>query len=246
MAVTRRNRLGRRPTRVVKRKPWRSTRRRMRMSRPLSRKPHLFRRMCVPVTLTNTPSQGGWNIDATTGTMPFTFGTVGSDSNGTYTIPFSAQFLLSYVQGSTEFTNLFDRYRICKVVVKIINLSNSATVNGQGLLPTIMTSMDYDDSAVPSASTLQSFMQRGDVKETRLSGTKTIVLRPRPAMSLYQGAFTGYAIPGKAPYINSANPDVPHYGFKGFLRNVNLNPNTTSQTAFRFDTYVYFACKDLM
>jgi len=47
-----------------------------------------------------------------------------------------------------------------------------------------------------------------------------MTISPRPALAAYQGAFTGYTVPDKPMWCDSANPGVQHYGYKYAVENM--------------------------
>lgn len=120
-----------------------------------------------------------------------------------------------------EFVNLFDEYCIKKVDVMVLpsfsSANPSAAVNSW--LPWIVHAADYDDTSNTTATTL---MQYEGAKYTQLIGGLTKasapILRtvyPRAPMAVIKstGVTTGQS-PQKDTWINTANPNVQHFGFK--------------------------------
>lgn len=171
-------------------------------------------------------------------------GTAGLDTGGGYNFGAGMAFVLSNTVNSTELQALYDRYKINGVKVKIVPLSNTATIGSTQLIPTVMYSVETDDIAIPTALELQ---QKFNMKERRLDKPISIYVRPKPADLIYNTAASniGNAVPGsRNQYINMTYPDARHYGLKLFFRNVNLNTTASTATAFRIETTYFISCRD--
>lgn len=125
-------------------------------------------------------------------------------------------FRLSDLIQATEFTRLFDSYRINAVKVTMAPLTNSAlTANPSYKL---MTAIDLDDNATP---TVNQMLQRSNVKiKTVTAGGNnpqvfSTFLRPRYLTQLYEtGASTGYGQGSRKQWLDTLDPTIPHYGLK--------------------------------
>lgn len=119
-------------------------------------------------------------------------------------------FKLSDLPNYTEFTSLFDEYKISCIVLKFTPLyptNLSATDYGQ-----IYTMIDKDDNAtlsVVQAQQYQNIKVRGGLKG------KTIVIRPKIKGLIYNnsGVTTGQSSLINE-WIDVAYPDVTHYCLK--------------------------------
>lgn len=149
--------------------------------------------------------------------------TVAAGSTG---VAFTKTFTFDELAGYTEFTSLFDQYKIVKVecMYKLhtnptitLATDNAVLTAAQNLTyPTIYLINDYDDS---SAETLAQLKQRERLRRFVLSPNRIIkwTVRPTILAQLYRTvATTGYA-PKRYQWIDVANTDVPHYGVKGFV-----------------------------
>lgn len=237
-------------------------RRRMRSRRPMkkgrkfgkkrwARKPrasttYLFKRQAPGFEITNTSTIGVAQVTDTNqmGIQTPVFETSLSGGGAPYRFGAVSYFKLSNVLQSSDLTALYDRYKITGIKFKIIPLSNVASVNGQGLIPTMVYHTDYDDALTPTSDT--DVRVKAGAKEVRLDRPRTIFIKPKIADAILgASAGTAYSVPKKAPYINMAYPDVPHYGLKMYFRDVNLSASGSSiNTCFRFETTYYVACKD--
>lgn len=230
-----------RPRKNPKAKPsYRSMYRKSGISRSISNRPHLFKRIGFRTlvysnntsTLTTTNNDNGFSI-----------GTPFSDSvTGTFGVGFSHSFKLSQMVNSSEFTSLFDKYKICKIVWTLMFQVNQAPLNGNSVLPIIHMCADDDDVTVPTA--LGEIQQRQNCKRRVLGNTVMLkyTFRPKIAASVYNTALSsGYAV--KSGYINTDYPDVPHYGIKGIINNLWLTTN--NNVAFTIEPTYYLALKEV-
>lgn len=235
--------------RVQKRKRtvWGKKRSPMRRKNPT----HFFKRCAASYTISNTSAtQGGLNVSDTAqlGVSSTTFEPGVYGGGGLYNFGAVGYFKLDNVLEKTDLTSLYDRYKINGIKWKIIPCSNMASVNGQGLVPSFVYHVDYDDDNTPTTDA--SVRVKAGAKELRLDRTRSIYFKPKVAQmlagsSINPGATTGYSVPQAAPWINSTYSGVPHYGLKMFFRNVNLMPGSGNiNTQFRIETTYYLACKD--
>jgi hypothetical protein len=118
-------------------------------------------------------------------------------------------FSLGSLPDLTEFTALFDTYRIMRIKVAFYPLfvDTSATV----AYPPIITAIDYDDNNTLAFAVLQEY----DTALVSNSGTYfDRVFTPRIALAAYSGTFTSYSQPKAGTWIDCASPNVTHYGIK--------------------------------
>jgi hypothetical protein len=126
----------------------------------------------------------------------------------------SIQFTLDSLPGYTDFTALFDQYRIRHVRIQCSPLAapfgQSTTATSY---PTVYTVIDYDDASVPTSVTqLQQF---DTLMVTPNAQSLERHIAPRPALAAYSGSvFTAFASSPNTMWIDSNNVTVPYYGFK--------------------------------
>lgn len=141
----------------------------------------------------------------------------------------------------TEFTNLYDCYRILGVKVNFIprhidtNTPSYASGNGSALL---WYSIDTNDGAVPSS--LQTLAEYNTSKCRYMYKPFSIFLTPKSVNQVYESAITNaYEAKGKR-WIDTGDPDVPHYGIK-----LGVPASTASTGFFKMDVTVtyYIQCK---
>jgi len=125
----------------------------------------------------------------------------------------SLAFNLSDIPAYSNWTALFDQYRI-EEVEAIFRPFNSTVANGR-----IITAIDYDNQP-----TVTSFNQV-EKYQTAVTADSTQTIRrrfkPRTAVPIYNSLSTvGYQMGPINNWIDSAYPDVPHFGLVYALENV--------------------------
>jgi hypothetical protein len=123
-------------------------------------------------------------------------------------------FTLGDLDSTSEFTGLFDQYRIECVAFRLIPMQNAIglTTNSTTTCVTPYVVVDYDDTnALTSAGQARSFESCIIVPPGRECVRQ---FQPRVAVGAYGGAtFTGYANV-TPPWIDAASTTVQHYGIK--------------------------------
>lgn len=122
-------------------------------------------------------------------------------------------FALSNLPTFTDFTNLYDMYRINKIVYKIIPKYSQANLSG-GLnanLQQIHSAIDYDDTVAPvSISDLTQYQTH---RMTRGNGIHTRVLVPKVNLSINNFADA----PKAKQWIDCDDSTVLHRGLKLYI-----------------------------
>lgn len=118
-------------------------------------------------------------------------------------------FQLSDLPNYTEFTLLYDEYRIDKVVMTVIpDTQQTLTTAGQGNC-VMWSVLDYDDATALTVLALQQY-ETCKTHNSIKPFTRTVV--PRWAKAVYSGAFTSFS--SGSGWIDSASAGVQHYGIK--------------------------------
>jgi hypothetical protein len=134
--------------------------------------------------------------------LSYVAGTISSAATGT-----SGGFIitLNSFPTSSQFTSLFDRYRI--MTAKAI-FDPVTSLPASGNLPGLQTVIDYDDASVST-----NLLDR-DTAMTVPCGTYfERNWTPHVATSLYTGSFTGFGNLAHL-WIDAASPSVQHYALK--------------------------------
>lgn len=132
-------------------------------------------------------------------------------------------FRLIDVPGSSEFTSLFDQYRIDKVRVRFMPRANSAEVGTNQGMVKLFTAIDYDD--ISPAASIQDLLQYQNCRFQPTTRMSSRTLKPKHAVEVYQSAVsTGYGM--RTGWLDVANPSVQHYGIKWALQQLPAGAQT--------------------
>lgn len=126
-------------------------------------------------------------------------------------------FSLDQLPAYTDFTQLYDLYKINKVRVQFIPKMSSAVLADSAQMPVVHTIIDSNDSSNP---TFIEMMQNEDLKTTRGTVLHTRYFTPKCQLKLYESLATdGYAAARRNPFISTNDPSVPHYALKWVIEN---------------------------
>lgn len=130
----------------------------------------------------------------------------------------TAAITLNGLPGYTDFTSLYDQYRITAWTMyfafdrNMAPISNTAGLFDQGM-PLITIVKDYDDATALTSE--DQYSQYDPVIRRRLGeGIISVSIAPRAATALYSGAFTSYGIGSRGLWVDAASPGVQYYGIK--------------------------------
>lgn len=138
-----------------------------------------------------------------TQTSPVAGSTAGVDYSNAY------QFALSSFPNSTEYTALYEEYRI--VQIKVQFTATSPTNAGSPLL----TAIDYDDANAPILGTL---LQYQTLQTTPAGLSCTRIFTPKVALAAFaSGVFASSAL-RSMQWIDNNSPGVAHYGLKAYIQ----------------------------
>jgi hypothetical protein len=123
------------------------------------------------------------------------------------------------IPNSSEFTALFDQYRIKKVKVEMYASNNTSGTGGiVASLSTIYVSTnDYADTTVPP--NLATLLQREDLRVFRTNDPFSFSFVPKPISSVMDaaGTFAGSAQIAGPVWLSCADTNVEHTGFKFWI-----------------------------
>lgn len=139
---------------------------------------------------------------------------------------------------NSEFSNLFDYYKLHSVDFFIIPMFNSSDVTAStGYLPTMYWFYDTNDNGTP---TLQEMVQRQNVKSRRMDKPFRIRLYPFLQGTVYNTAITSAYVRTRPRWINMTNLATPHYGIKYAIKGQSSDAMSI-QVKVRWN----FWCKDV-
>lgn len=146
-------------------------------------------------------------------------------------------FKLDDIPGLSDFTSLFDYYRISGVKLRFTTyLDPNSQAAGNAYFPKLYTAIDMDDDAAPLSS--DDLRQRTNCKIRWLAPNRSygIFLRPKYLKNVYiSGVSTGYEI-GKQTWLDLSNTNIPHYGLKYVVEN--LNPDLSQAVQVEATYYI--------
>lgn len=129
------------------------------------------------------------------------------------------QFSLASVPNYTEFTNLYDNYKITGVAVELRptftggELNNIANSANNVAIPDIRTVVDYDDANV--IATENELLQYQNIKWTRGNRIHRRYFKPKPAVPIYKDALSfGYSPAYSPRWYDTAYATVPFNALK--------------------------------
>lgn len=136
------------------------------------------------------------------------------------------KFALSDLPSSSDFTSLFDQYRIVQVILEFVPVTQAFGPSTTATdLPSVHTVIDYDDDTAPATiNTLRQFSTHQIVANQSYFKR---VLTPRCLNVTYQGVTAAYALAPVGQWNDSNNPGIYYYGVK-----VGTSPVTTVSGSF--------------
>jgi len=173
--------------------------------------------------------------------------------NGVTDARMGLRFSFADMQNASEFTALYDQYKIKAILItiKMINNPDSAAVvgdnqvtNGNNYYPTLWYCIDQDDGDAPSIADLR---QMSRTKHVVLQPNRElkIMIRPKVLSSLFAGLSSGYGL--ASPWVDMARTDVVHYGLRTAFDFEGLATPDANKGSwkFRINTKYFFQCKNV-
>lgn len=129
-------------------------------------------------------------------------------------------FKLNDVNSHTELVNLFDNYRIVKILYRFVLIRNPSEYSGtipaaKGLYPRLTWCHDFNDST-PVTRTLM--IQKANMREFFFTDnsqkTKWFVLNPAALAVNYETAVLSSYSPKWKQWLDTGDNSCPHYGIK--------------------------------
>lgn len=142
----------------------------------------------------------------------FQASTIASNAS-VYTSTGSIAFALSQCPAPTDFTNLFDQYRIVKTQINFVPNYSGNTAGGiPGLYNIFYMAVDHTDVTSPTQAS--DVLQYDAHRLVQPYKPFSITFKPAPSSSFFNSTTTtGYG-PRQGAWLDSSSPAVPHYGLK--------------------------------
>lgn len=164
-----------------------------------------------------------------------------------YSFDGSMLFRLQDAMVASDFTGLFEQYKISGVKLKIYWTSTESTSGSRVPAPRMTYAIDEDDVNPEGNSTIR---QRNNVKFHQFSNgvPLSLYIKPRMATEVYNTTTsigvgtTAYS--AKRGWVDSLNPNVEHYGLKFHIDDVWAPAIEQGYaTAFRVEATYYLKMK---
>lgn len=138
--------------------------------------------------------------------------------------------------------NIYDRFRVNKIKVRIIPEVNIAVATGSSVLPTMKVVYDYDDAGISSVGALWG--RRG--KCFRLDKPHTFSFIPRVNYNTTTATSgTSPLLIQKCPWINTTNGGtVVMFGLKWAIKDFYTTSSAGTNNIVRFEITYYYSFKE--
>lgn len=151
-------------------------------------------------------------------------------------------FTLNSIPGVSDFTGLYDQYRINAVKWTLIPRGNNSDITpGSGSTSSansvgIFSCLDYDDST--NLTSITQYLQYQNNKMTRTHQQHSRYLKPKINAQIVNNVTSVSAVNMKG-WLDITASDVPHYGIKYCLQQA---PSSVQQFDLKVDYYIAFKC----
>lgn len=181
---------------------------RPRRRRLMVRRPRRVMRSRRAINKTNVHHFVRWEPQDDPNVLSCNFGSSGVS-------PTALTFSLDKVVNPSEFTQLYDQYKIKGIK---IYFDYSPDVGGgtgaTSLMPKLWIKRDYDDASTPTLTQMTESNQSRCIRFNDNRTTFSIFIRPSTLKSIYRTSLTQAYGPEWRQWLDCANPDIPHYGLK--------------------------------
>lgn len=157
-------------------------------------------------------------------------------------------FSLAQLPGVTEFSNLFDQYKITGARLTYTPAASEGILTPQASAAAplgysrVHSVIDYDDSTAPPSE--DALLEYGSHKSTAPFQTHSRYLKPKILQEVYRSAISTSYAPRGNTYLDMAATDVPHYGVKVWVSAPNTFFGTAQTIAYKVYVTLYFTCKN--
>lgn len=147
-------------------------------------------------------------------------------------------FNLSQLPNSTDFTNLFDMYRINKIVCKFVPNHDNSNI-GAALIPNFHTVLDYTDATAPAS--LNAMYEYANWRMSRGIAIHKRVFSPASLDFVNATAGANAGNPTWKQWISTSAPTIEHYAIK-YAAEQAVATGDISWTPY---ITMYFSCKSV-
>lgn len=158
-------------------------------------------------------------------------------------------FSLSQVPNVSEFSSLFDQYKLTGVRMRItpaLTQGISSPLFGTSAAlgySKVHTAIDYDDNTAPTSE--DELLEYGSLKSTTAFKDHTRYIKPKLLQQVYRSALSTSYAPKSSVYLDMATSDVPHFGLKLWVSAPNTPAGTAGSISYKIYQTMYFTCKNV-
>lgn len=166
---------------------------------------------------------------------------------------FAEAYTFGAITGAAEFSALYDRYMITRVVMKIrlvnnvdaiFKINDTASYNPTNWYPRLFSCPDYDDNTPETVTQLKE-RARTKFRLLKPNSYLTYVIKPAVSVQTYRTTLAAGYSPKWNQWIDMNQTDVPHYGMKFALDCSGIDPSDTIPFKLEIERTYYFKCKDV-
>lgn len=134
----------------------------------------------------------------------------------------------------TEFTSLFDMYKITHIKVKFMLVTDPGGVSpATAFVPRFWYAVDHNSDSAPA--NIDEMRQYGNVVQRQMNPYKPIIVNLKPYVPAETYSSVA-GLPRRSPWINSANTNPYHYGLKWAIDTLPTNYKVETECTVYFST----------
>ena len=168
----------------------------------------------LPNSLTVSSAPVGSSVYTTTRRLPL--GEILGDGSGSFQNATNYSITLNQLPNASDFTNLFDQYRIDRVTVhfypRASTVSDTSGLTNPSGVMLLTAAVDLDGAAAPP--TLNELLEYGSCQQHMLNQHRSITFQPR--VKTTQAGASGPLMP-IGTWIDSANPNMIYNGLRTYV-----------------------------
>lgn len=156
-------------------------------------------------------------------------------------------FNLDDINGASSYKNLFEYYRIDKVVATFRYKASGLPSSGTGTTarinesnPLLYFKVDHNDINSDSLLLMRQSMKTKEKQLTNNSPNFTITLKPAVQTEAYKSSISTTYIPKWGQWLNTDDGTVPHYGLKAYATAYSSSTVDPGQIIVSFKYYISF------